>query len=218
MRGTRKAGLLVALLMVGTVLAAPPAQAGSGALTPTQRTAIYNQLVADGVAPADATAIANDDSQAVLVPMPGTGTETEEVWGKTKNDGGGIPNAIGDCSGSGAWVQRTQYINNTYGQHIAYIRLKTNFSYNGSRVTCAGSTRSHYVYTWALPAVSWKAWEDFTEYFYTSGGHANGGVLTETTGIFALCVAGKGCVLNRYPWAQTRGYYNGTWLTYGGSP
>ena len=46
------------------------------------------------------------------------------------------PASVGsDCSGYGGWVERTQYENNATGQHLAYIKLHTDFCYNFSRVT-----------------------------------------------------------------------------------
>lgn len=63
--------------------------------------------------------------------------------------------------------------------------------------------------------VQWKGWQDFTEYFYTSGGRANGGVVTSTQGRFSLCVIK--CGSSNWPYAETRGYYNGSALTFGGS-
>jgi hypothetical protein len=176
----------------------------------TRRTsAVYDVLVERGWTPAQAAAIADDPVRAKYVPVS---TSFEETSGKVTS--GMTTQALGDCAGSAAWVQRIQYINNQFGNHIAYIKLRTNFSYNGSRVTCAGSSRSWYIYGWVAPGVvQWKGWQDFTEYLYTSGGHASGGVLTSTQGRFSLCLVK--CGESNWPYAETRGYYNGTWLTFG---
>jgi hypothetical protein len=174
-------------------------------------TGVRDALIQQGYTSTEANAIASDPKLARYVPVS---TSFEETRGTIPAVRAAAPQALGTCSGSGAWVQRIQYINNQFGAHIAYVKLRTNFSYNGSRVTCTGSSRSWYIYGWVAPGVvQWKGWTDFTNYFYSSGGRANGGALTSTEGRYSLCLVK--CGSSNLPYAETRAYYNGSALTFG---
>lgn len=224
------------LVTLGPTLSAAGASPGAGvssatsetrgvpnnSLTASQRATVRDVLVKEGYTSAAAANIANDYKRAIMVP---TGTSHEVASGKggpggvrpTNSNSGVAPYSLGSCSGPAGWVYRITYINNVVGAHFAYVKLLTNFNYNGTRVTCTGSSRSWYIYSWAALTVWWEGWQDsITEYFYTSGGHVNGGALTSTEGKFSHCVVGLACDGSRYPYAETRVYWNGTWLT-GGS-
>jgi hypothetical protein len=212
MTRARRAALVLGLVGALAGALSVPAQAADRK-PQAMSSVVYDALIGRGYTDAEATAIASDPDQAKNVPVS---VSFEETSGNTKpiKTTGPVAAFIGDCSGSGRWVERTQYINNQFGNHIAHVKLRTNWSYNGSRVTCAGSSRSWYIYSWVV-GVTWQGWQDFYEYFYTSGGRASGGALTYTQGKFGLCL--PKCVSSNWPWVETRVYYNGTSLTSSGT-
>lgn len=150
-------------------------------------------------------------------------TETTQEEGSTpvakvKDTGGKDAAKIGTCSGSYRTIWRTQYINNTYGVHLAHIKESTTFYWNGSRVTCSWSGRSAVVDTYgAQGGWEFKGWTDGGEQFYTYNGHTNGGVKSWAEGWFKGCnnIAGVTLCSTGTVIARTYGHYDGGYTTGG---
>lgn len=123
-----------------------------------------------------------------------------------------VPSAVGsNCSGSSGWVQRTQYRNNAYGAHQAWVTLRTDWCWNGRTVTYANSTKSHGTGTFGV-LFRWKEWSEFSEGWYAYNNHTNGGVKTVAQGHWEYCL--KYCA-DFDMVARTYAHYDGTWTASG---
>ena len=173
-------------------------------------------LTSHGMDAATAQQVASSD-QATSVAV-GTHTERGTVVNRQPATGAGgvTPYAIGSCSGSSGYDWVRSYVDNAVGISMASIYLQTNWCFNYSRVTYAASTRSETVYTAGAANMVWEGWTGFDQYFYTSGGHINGGVYTYSQGEFGNCLIHYACLNYIYPWTETRNYWNGTSLESGG--
>lgn len=131
---------------------------------------------------------------------------------------GTVPATLGSCSGYSNWVERTQYENNAYGSHLAWIKLHTNFCYNYSRVTYATSYRSAGTTELGnIGGIEWQGWQSYSEAWYTVNGHINGGAYAITQAKFGDCPIHVGCIAYVYPQAETLAHYDGGWNTWGKS-
>ena len=213
------AAVVAAGLVVFTAAAAKAVEPGP-LITPAARDQVKNELIARGVTSSLAAQIVADDDSVQAIPMT---VETESSGLPLNTDpnallGASAPadsapqEAIGQCSGSSRTGTLRAYYKNNFGQRVAYVQLVVPWCYNGTRVTWAASQRTYYIYAIAKPTWTFRNWTDFQQYFYTSSGHANGGVFTSTTGHFDICLLKVGCVTSVDPYLEQRGYYNGTWL------
>ena len=214
---SRMAVSILALTLT-TMLGARSAEA-SPAPSQEQNDVITAALIARGVSAADAAVIANDPKTAAQVPVS-TKVETSgeplpASVAEALSAGSLAAGAIGTCSGSSNYTWVRVYEMNNFNAKLAYIQLQVNWCYNGARVTYAAASRSYYIYTIARPTWYFRSWSDLTQYFYTSGGHINGGVMNNTQAHFDICVFKYGCYQGADPYAEVRVYFNGTSLLSG---
>lgn len=211
---------LVAAGVMATMLDGSAAWSAPGnTLTPSQRATVAKALISRGVDARTAQEFASSD-QAASVAV-GTHTESGTVVNRRPATGGTrgvVAYALGSCSGSSGYDWVRSYVDNAVGLSMASIYLQTNWCFNYSRVTYAASTRSFTVYGLGATNMVWEGWAEnpVEQYFYTSGGHINGGVLTYSEGEFGNCLVRVGCLNYIYPWTETRNYWNGTSLESGG--
>lgn len=186
--------------------------------TPAQREAVVRALIDRGADRSTAMAVADDVKAAAQVPIATevqTAGDVPPTWrqGVPPADGPeSIQAAVGSCAGTSSWAAVTVYELNNFNVRMASIRLQVNWCYKGGRVTYAAPDRRYTVYGAALGTWYWQGWSDFNQYLYTSGGHVNGGAMTNTQGHFDICVLKYGCFDNADPYAEVRTYWNGTWL------
>ncbi|QGN57220.1 hypothetical protein [Nostocoides sp. HKS02] len=188
-------------------------------LTPGQRAKIVKALTGRGADAATAQEVASSD-QAASVAV-GRHTESGTVVNRhpaTGGRGGVVPYALGSCSGYSGYDWVRSYVDNAVGVAMASIYLQTNWCFNYSRVTYAASYRTYTVYAAGSLNMVWEGWAEnpVEQYFYTSGGHVNGGVFTYSEGEFGNCILHYGCLNYIQPWTETRNYWNGTSLESGG--
>jgi hypothetical protein len=188
-------------------------------LTPDQRATVVKALTSHGMDAATAQQIASGD-QATSVAV-GVRTEKSTVVNRAPATVGAVeavPYAIGTCSGYSGYDTVRSYVQNAIGISMASIFLQTNWCFNYSRVTYAASYRSYTVYAAGALNMVWEGWQEnpVDQYFYTSGGHVNGGVLTYSEGEFGNCLIHYACLNYIQPWTETRNYWNGTSLEWGG--
>lgn len=188
-------------------------------LTSAQRATVVKALTDSGMDAATAQQVASGD-QATSVAV-GVRTEKSTVVNRapaTRDAAGATPNAIGSCSGYSGYDTVRSYVQNAIGVSMASIYLQTNWCFNYSRVTYAASYRTYTVYAAGALNMVWEGWQEnpVDQYFYTSGGHINGGVLTYSEGEFGNCILHWGCLNYIHPWTETRNYWNGTSLESGG--
>ena len=205
----------VAVVITGAL----PVQAAprpTARLTAAQAATIRHSLAGRGVGGAAIDDILSDYSRALQVPTS-SGVETTDGVVTGVRGMAVVPALLGDCSGPMRWVARTQYENNIIGNHLAAITLRTNWCYNGSRVTYSYSSRSQYVYALGMATVSWQGWADFSEGWYSYNGRTGGGVMTSTQGQFGSCAFRVGCLGSVYPSITLYVHYDGTYTSTGSS-
>jgi hypothetical protein len=230
MQKTFFAAALAAALMGITAASASAVEPGPN-ITPAARDQVEATLISRGVAPDTAEAIAWDDDAVQSVPM----TMTTEVQGdlppnttpdeitqalaaappSTESAPKAVSAAIGSCSGYYKSGSLFVYNYNNFNAKLAHIKLTLNWCFNNSRVTWASWNREYYVYGLAKATWNFRAWTPVQQYFYVSGGRSNGGVFTSTQAHFDICVLKYGCYMSADPYAEIRGYYNGTWYVKG---
>jgi len=209
----RAASVALAVLAAGAVISAPAASATSR-LTAAQRTLVTNTLARHGISPTVISAVLADPSVAATVPTSVSASTTAGVPSTAMQR----PSNLGSsCYGSSNWVKRTQYVNNMYGQHLAYTALRTDFCYSGGRVVYAHSTPSHYIYLWARVGQQWEGFGPLSEGFYIYYGHTNGGASAMIEGTFDMCLLKYGCIYQEGTVERTFVHYNGTWAANGSS-
>lgn len=206
-----------AIALVG--LSVVPANASTSTLTDHQQATVKAALVERGVDASTAQQVAADPVLALAVPVSESYETTAGTPKEVKSTPGGgitIDNIGSTCSGYSNWVQRTQVINNIYGQLLLRVILRTDFCYNYSIVTYAHSSRSQYVSTIAA-AGGWyfSSWTGWSEGYYIYNNHTNGGVKTFTEGYFQECVLKIGCIGSASIGARTYAHYDGTYSASG---
>jgi hypothetical protein len=183
-------------------------------LTPQQWAQVYDALLAQGVDAATAELVASDTTLAASVPV--SSTFEEGAIKKSVASPDVSPMAIGTCSGFGKSFERIQRMKNIYGVTLLSIKVRTDFSYNNKRVTCASSSKSiHVDSVAALGGWYFDKWTNEYEGWYTYNGVVNGGVKTEEQGYFRQCILKVGCIGSATLTARTYAHYNGTWSTGG---
>jgi hypothetical protein len=210
---------LSALAMMA--VAAGPADAeGSLRLTNRQRAEVMRALMQQGLPLDQAARIAADNDSALQVATSVESTTEVGTPVRIKGLPGRVGAALGTCN-AGDYSNHytvTVYGISPVGIRTFWTKLTTNWCYNKSRVTYAAYTKTAGVYS-GTSSLVWffDHWGESTQYFYTSGGHTNGAVLTQVQANFRLCIAYKfGCIQSANPWIQARVYWNGTAINYVG--